>query len=94
MKKKWVAVVAIVLIAAVASLTFAQNDAPKYYGSKKSDKYHKEDCRYIKSIKVENLITFHSVKAAREAGYERCKVCKPPIKDGPKKKGGRPGARD
>ncbi len=92
MKKKWVAVVAIVLIAAVASLTFAKDDAPEYRGSKKSDKYHYANCRYVKKIKKENIIEFCTVREARDAGYERCKVCKPPVKDGPKKKNGTSGA--
>ena len=86
MKKKWGAVVAIVLIAAVASLAFAQNDAPKYYGSTKSDKYHKEGCRYIEKIKDENLIIFRSVKEAQEADYVGCKVCKPPSEGATQKK--------
>jgi len=53
----------------------------KYYGSKKSNKYHKATCRYVEKIKDENLVTFNSVKEARDAGYVPCKVCKPPKKD-------------
>jgi len=53
----------------------------KYYGSKKSNKYHKAICRYVEKIKDENLVTFNSAKEARDAGYVPCKVCKPPKKD-------------
>ena len=53
----------------------------KYVGSKNSKKYHYPDCRYAKKISQENKIWFKSIKEAQEAGYEPCKVCKPPTSD-------------
>lgn len=50
----------------------------KYIGSKSGKKYHYPDCRYGKKIKEENQVWFKSAKEAQEAGYEPCKVCKPP----------------
>lgn len=86
MKKKWGVAIAVALIVMFVASSFAEKENAKYYGSKKSDKYHRESCRYVKKIKAENLIEFHSVKEAREAGYIACKVCKPPIKDSSEEK--------
>jgi hypothetical protein len=53
----------------------------KYVGSAKSNKYHYPSCQWALKIKPENLVTFESAKAALEAGYIPCKVCRPPTKD-------------
>ncbi|MGB3346667.1 MAG: thermonuclease family protein [Candidatus Humimicrobiia bacterium] len=49
-----------------------------FLGSKKSDVYHYQNCRYVKQILPENIIRFTSVEDARNHGYRPCKVCKPP----------------
>jgi len=81
MKKKWGVAFAVALIVIFVGSSFAEKDDAKYYGSMKSDKYHRSSCRYVEKIKAENLIEFDSVKEAREAGYVACKVCKPPRED-------------
>jgi len=47
----------------------------KFVASKKSDKYHRCDCRYAKRIKPENLVCFHSREDAEKEGYLPCSVC-------------------
>ena len=48
-----------------------------YYASKVSKKYHRASCRYVKSIKSANLVTFKSTAEVKKAGYKACKVCNP-----------------
>jgi len=55
--------------------------APQFMGSKTSNKYHYPDCRWAKRISPQKLITFPSVKEAREEGYLPCPGCKPPLTD-------------
>jgi len=55
--------------------------ASKYVASNKAKKYHRPDCKWIKRIKPENIVTFNSAKEAHQAGYVPCKVCKPPSGD-------------
>lgn len=55
--------------------------APQFMGSKTSNKYHYPDCRWVKRILPQKLITFPSVKEAREKGYLPCPGCKPPLAD-------------
>ena len=55
--------------------------ASKYVASNKAKKYHRPDCKWVKRIKPENIVTFNSAKEARQAGYVPCKVCKPPSGD-------------
>ncbi|MCL6450064.1 MAG: MBL fold metallo-hydrolase [Acetobacteraceae bacterium] len=50
----------------------------RYAASRASDKYHYPWCRYVGSIKPENLIWFDSPSRAREAGYVPCSACQPP----------------
>jgi hypothetical protein len=45
------------------------------YASKKSDVYHFPTCRYIKTIKKVNLITFVDEDDALSKNYRHCKVC-------------------
>lgn len=66
-----------------ASITITQAAASaqskgKYVGSIKSDKYHSPSCTHAKKILPENEIWFADVKAAKDAGYVPCGVCKPP----------------
>lgn len=49
----------------------------KYFGNKNSKKFHKEDCRYAKNMKEENLILFDERETAITTGYNECSVCKP-----------------
>lgn len=49
----------------------------RYVGSKKSDKFHKLDCKWAKKIKFNNTIYFQSRKDALQQGYDPCKVCHP-----------------
>ncbi len=69
---------ALVILALSAFAAYADVE---YKGSRKSDKYHFATCRYVKTIKEKNLITFNSVKEALDAGYSPCKVCNPPQTD-------------
>lgn len=57
--------------------------APKYIGSKTSNKYHYPDCAWAKEILPERVLNFHSVKEAQEKGYIRCRACRPPRSDPP-----------
>ncbi len=58
-------------------LTPASSETGLYVGSIKSDKYHYPSCRYVQTIKPENLIWFNSAAEAQAAGYVPCGVCKP-----------------
>lgn len=40
-----------------------------FIGSKKSDKYHKSDCRWADQIKSDNLVCFKSLDEAKNKGY-------------------------
>ena len=55
----------------------------EFWASKKSNKYHYPDCRWVQKIKPENLIKFETPEEAIEAGYVSCKVCKPLTSSGP-----------
>lgn len=57
----------------------SNNKNTRYCGSKNSDKYHVEDCRWAKNIKAENRIWFEDKEEANAAGYVPCKTC---IKEG------------
>ena len=47
-------------------------------GSKRSNKYHRPDCRWAQKISAKSLVTFKSAAEAKAAGYQPCKVCTPP----------------
>jgi len=49
----------------------------EYWGSMNSNKFHYPACTHAHRIKPENLIKFNSRKAAKQAGYIPCKVCRP-----------------
>jgi hypothetical protein len=54
----------------------------KYVGSKTSNKYHYPYCKWVKLIKPERLLTFSSVREAKDSGnYVRCPTCRPPFTD-------------
>ncbi len=48
-----------------------------FYGSKRSNVYHRASCRYVARINSGNLISFSSRAEAQKAGYRPCKVCLP-----------------
>ena len=52
--------------------------AVKVVGSTTSSKYHYPDCKWAKTIKPDRLVTFGSVKEARDQGLIPCPACKPP----------------
>lgn len=52
--------------------------AHTYVGSANSTVYHYPSCKYAQKIKPDNQVWFADVKGAKDAGYEPCKVCKPP----------------
>ena len=57
-------------------------EAPgKYVGSITSNKYHYPDCKWAKTIPLRKVLTFKSVREAKEKGYIPCPVCKPPASD-------------
>jgi methylphosphotriester-DNA--protein-cysteine methyltransferase len=58
--------------------TIPCQDTSALVGSKNSKKYHLASCQYAKKISASNLVKFKSAKEAKAAGYEACKVCKPP----------------
>jgi methylphosphotriester-DNA--protein-cysteine methyltransferase len=63
----------------LVSLAWAANY--KYVASSFSMKYHRPTCATAKKISKDNLIKFKTAKAAVDAGYFPCQVCKPPQKD-------------
>lgn len=64
-----------VLFLLPATLVFSA----EFWASKKSNKYHYPSCSAAQRIKPSNLITFSSPEAAIKAGYQPCKICKPPV---------------
>jgi len=49
-----------------------------FVGSVNSEKYHYCDCRYVGSIKPENIICFADEDEAQDQDYVPCGTCKPP----------------
>ena len=49
----------------------------KFVASKNSKVFHKADCRWVKRIKPENLVTYSARDKATKAGKRPCKFCKP-----------------
>ena len=49
----------------------------KYVASKKSNKFHKPNCKWARKIKPENEVWFDSRDEATKTGHIPCKVCKP-----------------
>ncbi|NCN99239.1 hypothetical protein COU62_00910 [Candidatus Pacearchaeota archaeon CG10_big_fil_rev_8_21_14_0_10_35_219] len=43
----------------------------EYVGSINSDKYYPCDCRYAKTVKLENIVCFDSDQEAVDKGYEK-----------------------
>jgi hypothetical protein len=59
------------------SIIFANNlIAQTVYTTKTGEKYHKENCRFLKYSKKETTI-----RKAKGLGFLACKVCKPTIKN-------------
>jgi len=49
----------------------------KYVASRKSEVFHRPDCRWAKKISPKNLIGFKNKGEAIRSGRRPCKVCKP-----------------
>ncbi len=62
------------------SLAFLSSSASAqpFVGSKNSNKYHKLTCNWAQKISTSNKVTFKNVSEAAAAGYQPCRVCKPP----------------
>ena len=71
--KKLIAIGIILLF----STTFAFS--AEFWASKNSNKYHYPSCRAAQKISPKNLIKFGSPEQAIKAGYQPCKICKPPV---------------
>ena len=48
-----------------------------FVGNKSSKKYHLPSCSAVEKISPDNRVALESVDAAKAAGYEPCKVCRP-----------------
>lgn len=55
----------------------SEQKAETVYGSRRSNVYHRDTCRYVRQINPENLISFSSRGEAEKSGYRACKVCRP-----------------
>lgn len=49
----------------------------KYVASKKSNVFHRPDCKWAKRISPENLIGFDSIEEAIKNGRRPCRSCRP-----------------
>lgn len=61
-----------VLIVIILTACSSNVDAQTVYTTKTGEKYHKEDCKYLKHSKKEIIL-----EKALELGYTSCSVCKP-----------------
>ncbi|MBU7005813.1 hypothetical protein Ga0451573_000720 [Peptococcaceae bacterium DYL19] len=57
--------------------TGSESSRGRYVGSKKSNKYHYQECQWAKKILPGNEIWFTDVNNARAYGYTPCGVCSP-----------------
>lgn len=67
----------------------------EFWGSTKAKVYHKRSCRFVSKTTPEYRVTFADRKAAWDAGYRPCQVCRPPGFDavpGKKIRGGEHGS--
>lgn len=46
-----------------------------FFGNKNTKKYHKETCRYAKSMDESKMVFFDSSNEAKLMGYSPCSVC-------------------
>jgi methylphosphotriester-DNA--protein-cysteine methyltransferase len=65
------------LFATILTLTLATSAFADYWASARSNKFHVQQCRSVRMIKKENLISFKTKKEAVRAGYVPCKICRP-----------------
>jgi micrococcal nuclease len=61
-------------------MLFAAAAVADYPASTKSSRYHYPDCKLVKHIKPRHLIKFKTPADAVKAGYNPCKLCRPPVK--------------
>ena len=77
-KTALISTLAISLLLVGCGTKAASSPIHTYVGSTNSSIYHYPSCRSAKKIKEANQVWFSDVPGARKAGYEPCKVCKPP----------------
>ena len=88
MRRGWLSFgLALLLVTGISPAVIAQRDPdftvtqdPQefvYFGSSKSNKFHRSDCQYVQRIKSGNLVGFRSREEALRMGYVPCKVCRP-----------------
>jgi|GEM_PF-1518656 len=56
----------------------SKNTTGNYVGSAGSVVYHYPSCRWANEISKKNEVWFQTPEEAESAGYQACKVCKPP----------------
>jgi len=54
-----------------------KTDAGIYIGNKRSYKFHRQDCKWVKKMSSDNRVFFKSRQKAVNQGYVPCKVCNP-----------------
>lgn len=50
----------------------------EFWGSTKSQRYHKPSCRWVAQITPEYRVKFATKDTAWATGYRPCEVCRPP----------------
>jgi len=61
----------------VGSPATVQKKEWKYVASKKSNVFHRPDCKWVKKISTNNLVGFKSREEAIRSGRRPCKSCRP-----------------
>ena len=88
MRRRWLSLgLALFLVVGISPAVIAQRDPDLvvtqdrqefvYFGSSKSNKFHRPNCQYTQRIKPGNLVGFRSREEALRMGYVPCKVCRP-----------------
>ncbi len=71
-------IVTVASILAVLSTFAAFSLAAEYWASKSSARYHVPDCQWAREIGPKDLVKFKTPEEAIRAGFQPCKMCKPP----------------
>ena len=79
MKKRIALCIIFPLLLAVPVAAYAAAPA-EFPASAKTGRYHYPDCKRVRHIKPGYLVKFKTPADAVKAGYNPCKVCKPPVK--------------
>ena len=70
----------IIVLLLITSGTLKAMNNEIYLASIKSNRYHREKCKYVRHIDKKNIILFNTPLDAVQAGYKPYKLCKPPVK--------------